>query len=202
MSNRAYSWCAVIWLIIAASSLGGCARLAYDSTKTGTFTGRLQIRWIEPDRFIYLPDPHDALTFVTSDRRQIVPGLMYTDGGSIPRLLWSAPGLSPWGYGPAYIIHDWLFAAKHCANPAYTWVTFPESARALGEAIKTLMVRHLAPESPSLMYLIVEAVQSPVARDLWDNGPCLVPPPGSEQDARVVSAPVIMTIDLRGEPRR
>ena len=52
-------------------------------TKTGTLTGKLEIRWIKPDRFIYLPDGADPLRFVTSDQRTIQPGLMYTDGGSI-----------------------------------------------------------------------------------------------------------------------
>jgi hypothetical protein len=192
----------VLGLLVLAFALFGCARIAYDATETGTFSGRLQIRWIAPDRFIYLPDPRDPLRFVTSDKHQILPGLMYTDGGSIPRLLWSAPGLSPWGYGPAYIVHDWLFAAKHCANPAYGWVTFPESARLLGEAIKTLMVQKAAPESPTLMYLIVEAVRSPVAREIWEQGACLVPPPEVEQDAAVGAAPVIMTIDMTNLPRR
>jgi hypothetical protein len=39
----------------------------------------------------------------------IVPETMYTDGGSVPQILWGIPGLSPWALGPAYIIHDWIF---------------------------------------------------------------------------------------------
>nr|WP_249779640.1 DUF1353 domain-containing protein [Bradyrhizobium sediminis] len=34
---------------------------------------------------------------------------MYTDGGSIPRIAQIFNGLSPWGFGPAYIVHDWIF---------------------------------------------------------------------------------------------
>ena len=179
----------------------GCASMAYESTKTGTLTGKLQVRWIQPDRFIYLPDASDPLRFVTSDQRTIQPGIMYTDGGSIPRMLWSMPGFSPWGYGPAYIVHDWLFAAKHCADPAYAWVTFEDSARALGESIKTLMEQQVAPRSASLHYLIVEAVKTPIARDLWDNGPCSIPPPGAVMDD-IGAAPVITTIDMSRPPRR
>jgi hypothetical protein len=126
---------------------------------------------------------------------------MYTDGGSIPRLLWSVPGFSPWGYGPAYIVHDWLFAAKHCADPAYAWVTFDDSARALGESIKTLMEQDIARKSPELLYLIVEAVKTPIAHDLWEHGACMVPPAGAVQDD-IGAAPVIMTIDLSRPPRQ
>src|SRR5262249_41845045 len=44
----------------------------------------------------------------------IVPEDMFTTGGSVPRVFCSIPGLSPWGLGPAYIIHDWLFFVHRC----------------------------------------------------------------------------------------
>src|SRR5690606_5142581 len=107
---------------------------------------------------------------VTSDGRQLVPQRMVTDGGSIPRLFWSIPGYSPWGFGPAFIIHDWVFQAHHCNSPDEAWVTFPDSARILGEGIKYLMVAGHAPEDPTTFSAIVSAVGSPIAKNLWDIG--------------------------------
>ena len=80
----------------------------------GTLTGKLNVRWIGENRFVYEPDAQDPLTFVSTDTSKIIPARMLTDGGSIPPVFWGAPGLSPWGYGPAYIIHDWLFDQHHC----------------------------------------------------------------------------------------
>jgi len=148
--------------------LSGCAGVTYRRTSVGEFSGQLDVRWIKPDRFIYMPNPDDPLRFVTSDRRAIVAGTMYTDGGSIPRLFWGVPGYSPWGYAPAYIVHDWLFAAHHCALPAYADVTFDDSARVLAEAIKTLMETDLAPRDATTLWAIHAAVQTPIAKKLWD----------------------------------
>src|SRR6266851_6434044 len=73
---------------------------------------------------------------------EIVPGLMYTDGGSIPRVFWSVPGLSPWAFGPAYIVHDWLFVVHRChwpAPPEVQAITFEQSAQILAEVGKSLV---------------------------------------------------------------
>ena len=117
----------------------GCANVLYERTQVGKFEGSLDVRWIKPDRFIYIPDKDDPLRFSTSDKKRIEPGRMFTDGGSIPRLFWSVPGYSPWGYAPSYIIHDWLFEAHHCNISEYKDISFDDSARLLAEGIKTLM---------------------------------------------------------------
>src|SRR5262245_3406002 len=78
--------------------------------------GTLLIQWDNESRFIYLPQAQDGLRFQTRDGREVKPGRMYTDGGSIPRVFWSVKGFSPWGYGPAYVLHDWLFHAHRCRN--------------------------------------------------------------------------------------
>jgi hypothetical protein len=99
--------------VVFALVLSGCATLT-QPRPGGMLTGKLIVQWAGENQFIYLPDPDDPLTFVTSDQRRIVPQRMYTDGGSVPTVFWALPGFSPWGYGPAYIIHDWLFEQHHC----------------------------------------------------------------------------------------
>jgi hypothetical protein len=54
----------------------------------------------DDDRFLYVPDPDDPLTFKRSDAKApgavIRPGVMYTDGGSIPKIAQAFRGFSPW----------------------------------------------------------------------------------------------------------
>jgi hypothetical protein len=73
-------------------------------------------------QFVFVPNPNDPLKMSRIDQdgnvvgEPIQPGMMYTDGGSIPRIATVFKGFSPWGYAPAYMIHDWLFIAKHCVT--------------------------------------------------------------------------------------
>jgi hypothetical protein len=194
------------WILLAVSTLilcTGCAHIIYERMKVGEFKGGLEVRWIKPDRFIYIPDENDPLRFKTWDNKLIEPKKMYTDGGSIPRFFWGVPGYSPWGYAPSYIIHDWLFVAHHCEIPDYKDVSFEDSARLLAEGIKTLMETKVAPRDETTLWAIYEAVNSPVAKSLWDNpGGCDLPeeiplakrgePPGER----------FMRIDMNAVPKR
>jgi len=87
--------------LLFATTLGGCASwLTYGD---GELRGHVVVVWRRQDKFIYVPDNNDLFSFKPSFMtKRIVPGLMYTDGGSIPRVFWSVPGLSPWAFGPAY----------------------------------------------------------------------------------------------------
>ena len=99
-------------------------------------------------RFCSSPIQETRSSFRRADRRApgntIQPGLMYTDGGSIPKVAQVFKGLSPWGYAPAYMIHDWMFVARHCIVDGSSDkrfqqvrdVDFDQSATILGEAIK------------------------------------------------------------------
>ena len=171
-------------------SLSGCGSLFYSKTPTGSFSGRLTVEWIAPNQFIYRPDKVNPLIYVASDGHKIQPELMYTDGGSIPRLLWSAPGLGPWDFGPGYIIHDWLFEQHHCKVGDWATIDFPKSATILAEALKTQMVK--ASESDaSLVYVIYEAVRSPIAEKLWNESPCK-PPTFSSTPIGGGAAPIVL----------
>lgn len=134
---------------------------------------------------MFVPDPQSPLTFTRLGRRgpgaEIRPGLMYTDGGSIPRLAQVFRGFSPWGYAPSYMVHDWLFIARHCLRDGLASaeqrkmadVTFEESAAILGEAIKTLVETRRVQPNDIAAGAITGAVGSGIARELWDKpGAC------------------------------
>jgi hypothetical protein len=163
----------------------------YFEAKLGRISGSLGAVWVGEDKFVYVPGRRgQTLAFETATTgRLIEPGLMYTDGGSIPRFARAFQGFSPWGYAPAYIIHDWIFYGHHCyldrglsdqaryadairfadvngdeslphGHPRRHPVTFDESALILAEVIKTL--------------IDYGQVDSPLAAGLWDReGACV-----------------------------
>lgn len=182
--------------LTASLFLSGCASRYYESTSIGKFSGKTKLVWVEPNQFLFEPDLANPLTFSSADGKTITPGAMFTDGGSIPRIFWSAPGLSPWGYVPAYIVHDWLFEAKHCGYRDATGVHFPASARYLSEGIKTIMEANVAEVDKNVLYLIYQAVSSGIARKLWENGKCHAPGMGSV-DPDPAKRHTILEIDIQ-----
>lgn len=169
----------------------GCSSIDYQKLSTGELSGSLFVMWVGEGNssgdgnFLFVPDPRDPLLFHRADPSSpgstIQPGLMYTDGGSIPKIGQVFKGLSPWGYAPAYMIHDWVFTAHHCIVDGNTekrfdqvrGIEFNDSAAILGEAIKALIkARQVAPDdvAPSA---ITTAVGSVIAKNLWDEkGAC------------------------------
>lgn len=103
------------------------------------------------------------LAFVRANGDRIEPGPMFTDGGSIPRVVWFESSLSPWAYGPAFLIHDWEFDLKHCKRNERS---FEEVRDTMMEAIKTLIEMDLAPHAPTTFRLIYQGVNSIIARDM------------------------------------
>ena len=177
----------LIFSCVLLLTLSACAVFTYNGTMPGRLKGQLLVVWVGEDKFLYWPTK-DPLTFTLSPElhaklgvRTIRPGLMYTDGGSIPRALRAFDGFSPWGYGPAYIMHDWIFAAHHClvqGNPdpkepiEYEKVsrfTFPDSAQLLAEVMKTLMVDKKVRPNAEVFNAISFGVDSSVAKTLWDS---------------------------------
>lgn len=154
------------------------ADILYSRLKPGKLSGRFAVQWDGMDNFVYIPDPDEPLTYRTITGQLIAPGTMYTDGGSIPRILRGLKKFSSWGYAPAFMIHDWLFTARKCGYaPDADW-SFPDSARIMAEVMKSLMedgfvnfagervVLNKAEDTLFLMYL---AVRSPIAKSLWNS---------------------------------
>jgi hypothetical protein len=156
-------------------TLTGCATQSYRETSQGMFTGVLDVRWVKNDYFLFLPDKDDPFTFVRPDGKPIRPGPMYTDGGSIPRLLWGIEGYSPWGYAPAYIVHDWLFEARHCAYAPDNPYTFEDSVAVMAESLKAIMEASTEVRDYFVFDSVVAAVGSPIARRIWEKGSCKPP---------------------------
>jgi hypothetical protein len=167
-----------IFFSVLIALLSGCASAKYAKVPKGEVGGRLTIEWVGADKFIYRPDPKKPFYFKRANGEVIQPRSMYTDGGSIPRPLWSLRGYSPWGFGPAFIAHDWLFDAHHCSRPEAKDHTVFTAADVLAEVMKTLMEADQAQvlKSPYLLYTIDEAVRTPIAQKLWNEGKCQEPP--------------------------
>lgn len=175
------------FLIAFALALTGCGYVDYNATKAGTFTGSLFVMWVGEGgssgdgRFLYVPNPRDPLTFVRDNGTSIQPGMMYTDGGSIPRPAQLFTGFSPWGYAPAYMVHDWIFHARQCLNdgskdPAHEAIetlTFQDSADIIAESIKTLVETGKVQPNDVAPRVISGAVAGPVSYARWTvKGDC------------------------------
>ncbi len=140
--------------------------LTIDYKHVGKFGGDFSLKWIGPRDYVYVPTPGNEFYFERESGEKIVPGAMTTDAGSIPRLVWDLPGLSPWDYLPAYMIHDWDFTA-HRQNIGDR--TFEQVNLTLAEAIYTLMVDGVVPMNSLNIWMIYEAVSSVFGRYVWDN---------------------------------
>jgi Protein of unknown function (DUF1353) len=176
MQLRAIVAAATLFLPAFLPSCDSSSSWFYDRTDTGSLKGKLIVEWIDQDKFIFLPDAQEPLTFVRKNKEVIRPERMFTDGGSIPTPLRAIKSYSPWGYAPAYIVHDWLFVMKHCKVSGFETYDLDKAATILAEVMKTVM------ENPKyggpnklVLYSIYEAVRTPVAKDYWDNGTCDTP---------------------------
>jgi len=185
------TWSRLLLSLAFAGLLGACTTVRYSDLEPGSFTGSLFVMWIGEGGpsgdgvFVFVPDPRNPLTFTRPGGKGpaavIKPRMMYTDGGSIPRIAQAFNGLSPWGYAPAYMIHDWAFVARHCLidgnpDPRYATmkdVSFDDSVRIIGEAIQGLVAAKRVKADDVAAGAITFAVGSPVARSLWDaKGAC------------------------------
>jgi hypothetical protein len=172
--------------LAAFIGLSGCGTwIRYEDISEGVLQGDVLVEWIKEDGFIYRKGKN-PLSFRPSfwpiGAKPISPDEMYTTGGSIPRVFWSIPGLSPWGLGPAYIIHDWIFEVHRCpraAPPEVKQITFEQSATILAEVGKALIEAKLIEHN--MLEEIAWGVSTRYARDIWDR-------PGSGDECRVPKA--------------
>lgn len=169
---RSSMWIGIV--IAPIINLFGCANRHYDQTIAGKLEGDLIVEWRKPDSFVYIPSPDNPLKFKRISNGDIIqPDQMWTDGGSIPRSLWVFKNYSPWGYGPAFITHDWLFHMQDCQLPGYDKYTLETAATVMSEVMKTLMGDpNFDYGDKSTMYLMYKAVQTDLARSAWEDRNC------------------------------
>lgn len=161
-----------------AASIGTALGASYEEFHAGSLKGKLIVQWWEPDKFVFLPDKDNPLTFKRSNGETITPGRMFTDGGSIPRGLWIFRNYSPWGYAPAFIVHDWLFEMKHCGLPGNEKYNHEIAATVMAEVMKTMMETRQVGVAKLTLLAMYEAVDSDIAKTYWDTGKCVPPPAG------------------------
>ncbi|PZM14123.1 hypothetical protein CPY51_12580 [Rhizobium tubonense] len=187
--------------------LSACTTISFDELPPGKFTGSLFVMWVGEGgssgdgKFVFVPDPSDRLTFQrggTGPGQTIVPGVMYTDGGSIPQVFQVFRGLHPWGYAPAYVVHDWLFTAHQCLSDgrtdkdyrALSDVDFDNSANILGEAIQALIKQRQVSRDDVAGSAITAAVASPIARNSWNKKGACADDEVTEADLREIEKAV------------
>lgn len=136
--------------------------------------GSIRLRWAEPDLFEFIPRKSKPFAFIRHTGERVEPRNMITDGGSIPKVAQVKTSLSPWGYAPAYLLHDWEFEAHHCGKTAKS---FEEVTLTCMEAIQTLMRDKVVPNDWLDLAAIHLAISSFIARSYWDRDPpaCTLP---------------------------
>jgi len=141
-------------------------RKFYPDFPLGKIEGEPYLVWVKPDIFRLEPQPK-PFRFIRGSGEIIEPGRMFTDGGSIPRAFGVfSDKLSPWGYAPAFLIHDWLFDCHHAGT---TDKSFEEVRDIMMEAIKTLMETRVCEFNRLTFDLIHAGIDSFVARRVWDG---------------------------------
>ncbi len=173
-----------------AVSVAACGTVDYDTAPVGRFEGSLFVMWIGEGgssgdgAFVYVPNPAAPLTFTRSGGLpfgEIAPEMMYTDGGSIPKPAQLFRGFSPWGYAPGYMIHDWLFVARHCnldgtptnAERRMAGMEFQTSANIMAETIKTLLLNNRISQNDIAPRAISSAVAGFISSRIWnEEGAC------------------------------
>lgn len=136
----------------------------------GTLAGRFTLEVLGARKYRYIPDKDDPFRFLRANGTLVQPGPMLTDCGSVPRIAWAIPGLDPWTYAAAFLIHDWLYTQHHVGQ----WDgSFEDANITMGEVIYTQMTSLEAPfASPCDWFTaltIYEAVNSFVGRRVWNR---------------------------------
>ena len=149
----------------------------YDRTDTGELKGRLVVEWVDQDKFLFIPDAEHPLVFKRKGGTEVIqPQRMFTDGGSVPPALRAIRSYSPWGYAPAFIVHDWLFVMKQCKIAGYENYDLEKAATIMAEVMKTVMENPKYGGPNKLVhYSMYEAVRSKEAQNYWDTGKCDTP---------------------------
>lgn len=175
--KHSLTYAAIVAALSSATPLALAQDVGYDDIKTGTLSGKLLVQWLEPDLFRFIPDRTNPLSFTRASGQRISPEKMITDGGSIPRPMWILRSYSPWGFAPAYIVHDWLFEIKHCQYAGYDKLTLNDTALVMAEIMKTMIEKKKIDASSFTVIGMYLAVTSSIALKHWNEGKCSPPEP-------------------------
>lgn len=187
--------------MLAVFLLNSCAanRFYAKVDGTGVIKGHPCVEWKQPDKFVYVRSKNPDFCFTRPNGEKIQPGSIETDGGSIPRFLWSQRSYSPWTYAPAYLVHDWLYEAHRRKVPAGTdpkgnelFYTKEQADWIMAEIIKSQMEQPTfdTPKSPTHLRRIYWAV-SKFGKTAWNGQAHLV-----EEEA----VPTMITETLKNLP--
>lgn len=100
------------------------------------FAGRYALTEIGYRLWMYTPDLEAPLTYTAQDgRRFVMREAFETDGASVPRFLWSIPGMDPLDWPKAALLHDFCF---ECRKSGVLAAGFFESNELLAEALRSL----------------------------------------------------------------
>jgi hypothetical protein len=175
-----------VFLVLLLTS--ACQIFKFRDVLEGRLQGEVVLVWLGDDDYVFVPG-RNSIQYTTSDNVFIKPDEMfYTDGGSIPKMIRSLDGFSPWGFTPAYVIHDWLFTLSSCYPEKIkkTGIDFTKSGTILSEMIKTLMFEGKAKENENVFSAISWGVTTSIAREAWVHpNKCAV---SKEDRARVQAA--------------
>ncbi|WP_128515045.1 hypothetical protein [Tabrizicola thermarum] len=211
---------AKLLVLVSAAVITACGPNIYQKADPGEFSGRIFLMWIDDGgalgsgTFVFVPVPGQELTFTRKNPaatvRSIRPEMMYTDGGSIPRIAQAFKGFSPWGYAPAYMVHDWLFIARNCNKDGtptdrerdIAGMKFAESADVMAEAIKALVAQNMVRKNDVSEAIIPSVVAGPITRALWEKDGACAGRRVSEADRLAVEAGLPgRRVSLRGATR-
>ena len=129
--------------------------------RAGRFEGALTVSYGGNGQYQYLRDLANPFRFHRWNGTVVEPENLTTDGASVPRILWSVPGLSAVDYLPAAVLHDWLFA-RHRGGLS-EW-SFEDANSVLAEAIYTMMVAPADPYAAPEDWRVVVAYHAAVSK--------------------------------------
>ncbi|GGX59143.1 hypothetical protein GCM10007385_30160 [Tateyamaria omphalii] len=209
---------ALLGSVATCLALTACGTVDFDAAPVGRFEGSALVVWVGPGddsalgdgEFVYVPRPGQELTFYRGDGAEvsegnavIQPGAFYTDGGSVPRAVHWIQGFNAWAFGPAYIVHDWLFVVRKCINAKDPWglespitnMDFQESADIMAETIKTVTEQYqIDATTGDAGRVIAPTTAGPVSYGLWNDTDCANP----EEDTRIQK----VLADINGKEAR
>lgn len=177
--------CALLFISGCTVGKGLFPNSVWKNTEVGSIEGKIRLIWDvdSSGKFIYLPGD-DPLIFIRKKEgkeidRIVLDKAFYTDGGSIPRIAHTSENYSPWKFGPAFLVHDWLFEMKHCELAGVEKYDYEKAADIMAEVIKTQLLLtegewHLS-ENTSDTVMPLFNIYRPVldnSKKLWDNGTC------------------------------